>query len=68
MNQVAKQHWDMFASDAFQGDLPGHLMAYPVSVLDDGGGKIVATTETFPDTNAKVLGIKSDILPPILTT
>ncbi|PWZ05498.1 Phospholipase D alpha 4 [Zea mays] len=68
MNQVAKQHWDMFASDAFQGNLPGHLMAYPVSVLDDGGGKIVATTETFPDTNAKVLGIKSDILPPILTT
>ena len=66
MNQVAKQHWDMFASDTFQGDLPGHLMAYPVSVLDDG--KVVATTESFPDTNAKVLGNKSDILPPILTT
>lgn len=68
MNQVAKQHWDMFASDAFQGDLPGHLMAYPVSVLDDDDGRVVATTETFPDTNAKVLGNKSDILPPILTT
>ena len=67
MNQVAKQHWDMFASDAFRGDLPGHLMAYPVSVLDDGS--VVATTESFPDTNnAKVLGNKSDILPPILTT
>jgi phospholipase D1/2 len=68
MNQVAKQHWDMFASDAFQGDLPGHLMAYPVSVLDDDDGRVVATTETFPDTNAKVLGNKSDILPLILTT
>jgi hypothetical protein len=24
MNQVAQQHWDMFASDTFQGDLHGH--------------------------------------------
>lgn len=63
---VARQHWDMFASDTFQGDLPGHLMAYPIVVGDDG--KITGVVEQFPDTKAKVLGNKSTVLPPILTT
>ncbi|PUZ40818.1 hypothetical protein GQ55_9G453900 [Panicum hallii var. hallii] len=66
MNQVAQQYWDMFASDTFQGNLPGHLMAYPVVVGDEG--KITGMTQQFPDTKAKVLGGKSNVLPPILTT
>ncbi|KAL5219198.1 hypothetical protein ABZP36_019882 [Zizania latifolia] len=67
VNHVAKQHWDMFASDTPpQGDLPGHLMAYPVGVTD--GGELVETTPFFPDTKAKVTGTKSSVLPPILTT
>jgi len=66
MNEVAQRHWDMFASDTFQGDLPGHLMAYPIVVGDEG--KITGMTEQFPDTKAKVLGSKSNVLPPILTT
>ncbi|RCV44495.1 hypothetical protein SETIT_9G378300v2 [Setaria italica] len=66
VNQVAQQHWDMFASDTFQGDLPGHLMAYPIVVGDEG--KITGMTTQFPDTKAKVLGSKSNVLPPILTT
>jgi phospholipase D1/2 len=66
MNQVAQRHWDMFADDSFSGDLPGHLMAYPIGVGD--GGQLVETTARFPDTKAKVLGTKSDILPAILTT
>ncbi|WVZ57164.1 hypothetical protein U9M48_007583 [Paspalum notatum var. saurae] len=66
MNQVAQEHWDMFASDTFKGDIPGHLMAYPVEVRD--GGEVVAAAQSFPDTKAEVLGNKSDILPPILTT
>ncbi|CAN6284481.1 unnamed protein product [Urochloa humidicola] len=66
MNQVAQQHWDMFASDTFQGDLPGHLMTYPIVVGDEG--KVTGMTTEFPDTKAKVLGGKSNVLPPILTT
>uniref|UniRef100_A0A0D9VUU3 Phospholipase D n=1 Tax=Leersia perrieri TaxID=77586 RepID=A0A0D9VUU3_9ORYZ len=67
VSEAAKRHWDMFASDAPpQGNLPGHLMAYPVGVGDDGG--LVETTAAFPDTKAKVMGTKSGILPPILTT
>ncbi|KAM3299745.1 hypothetical protein ACQJBY_040977 [Aegilops geniculata] len=67
MNEVAQQHWDMFASDAPpQGDLPGHLLAYPIGVSD--GGELLETTAFFPDTKARVLGNKSTYLPPILTT
>uniref|UniRef100_A0A0A8YCL6 Phospholipase D n=1 Tax=Arundo donax TaxID=35708 RepID=A0A0A8YCL6_ARUDO len=66
MNQVAEQHWNMFADDTFRGDLPGHLMAYPIGVRNDG--ELEETTSYFPDTKAKVLGSKSAILPPILTT
>ncbi|TVU46769.1 hypothetical protein EJB05_06328 [Eragrostis curvula] len=66
MNQVAEKHWAMFADDSFRGDLPGHLMAYPVGV--GSGGELLNTRDKFPDTNAKVLGTKSNILPPILTT
>ncbi|OEL13457.1 Phospholipase D alpha 1 [Dichanthelium oligosanthes] len=66
VNQVARQHWEMFESDTFQGDLPGHLMAYPIVVGDDG--QISGMTSQFPDTKAKVLGGKSNVLPPILTT
>jgi phospholipase D1/2 len=73
VNQAARRHWDAFASGGDDGappteDLPGHLMAYPVRWMGGGDGKLVAATETFPDTKAKVLGAKSDVLPPILTT
>ncbi|KAL6878431.1 hypothetical protein ACP4OV_012601 [Aristida adscensionis] len=66
MNRVAEQHWEAYAGDALGGDLPGHLMAYPVVVTDRG--EVREKTADFPDTKAKVLGAKSTILPPILTT
>ncbi|VAH22268.1 unnamed protein product [Triticum turgidum subsp. durum] len=66
VNQAAQQNWDMFASDAPQGDLPGHLLAYPIGVSE--GGELLETTAFFPDTKARVLGNKSTYLPPILTT
>ncbi|EEE68649.1 hypothetical protein OsJ_27225 [Oryza sativa Japonica Group] len=66
VNQAARQHWDMYASDKFQGSLPGHLMAYPVGVGDRG--ELWEAVPFFPDTNAKVFGCSSDELPPVLTT
>uniref|UniRef100_A0A0E0KEK6 Phospholipase D n=1 Tax=Oryza punctata TaxID=4537 RepID=A0A0E0KEK6_ORYPU len=73
VSQAAKRHWEAFASGDYappREDLPGHLMAYPVSWTGGGGndGKLVGVTEMFPDTKAKVLGAKSAVLPPILTT
>ncbi|KAL6650066.1 hypothetical protein ACP70R_014290 [Stipagrostis hirtigluma subsp. patula] len=66
MNQVAEQHWGLYADDAFPGELPGHLMAYPVGVRDDG--ELQEEAAVFPDTKAKVVGAKSTVLLPILTT
>ncbi|CAL4990567.1 unnamed protein product [Urochloa decumbens] len=66
LNQVAQQHWDMYASDTFQGDLPGHLMAYPVGISDRG--ELLETVTFFPDTKAWVFGSSSPKLAPILTT
>ncbi|KAI5019991.1 hypothetical protein ZWY2020_044879 [Hordeum vulgare] len=66
VNQAAEQNWDMFASEAPQGDLPGHLLAYPIGVSD--GGELLEKTAFFPDTKARVLGSKSTKLPSILTT
>ncbi|KAF0899064.1 hypothetical protein E2562_012917 [Oryza meyeriana var. granulata] len=54
VNQAARQHWDMYASDKFQGKLPGYLMAYPVGVGDRG--ELWETVPCFPDTTARVFG------------
>ncbi|WVZ51178.1 hypothetical protein U9M48_002343 [Paspalum notatum var. saurae] len=57
LNQAAQQHWDLYASDTFQGNLPGHLMAYPVGVSDRG--ELLETVIFFPDTKAWVFGSSS---------
>jgi phospholipase D1/2 len=41
-------------------------MAYPILVGEEG--EITGMTSQFPDTKAKVVGSKSNVLPPILTT
>ncbi|KAJ1255844.1 hypothetical protein BS78_K149800 [Paspalum vaginatum] len=67
LNLAAQQHWDLYASDTFQGNLPGHLMAYPVGVSDRG--ELLETVVFFPDTKAWVFGSSSASanLPQILT-
>ncbi|KAL6215107.1 hypothetical protein ACLB2K_014538 [Fragaria x ananassa] len=50
------------------GDLPGHLLRYPVEVSKTGVLTTLPGFEHFPDTKAKVLGTKSEYLFPILTT
>jgi phospholipase D1/2 len=42
------------------------LMAYPILVGEEG--EITGMTSQFPDTKAKVVGSKSNVLSPILTT
>ncbi|KAG8047179.1 hypothetical protein GUJ93_ZPchr0008g12284 [Zizania palustris] len=68
VNQAARQHWDMYAGSTFQGNLPGHLMAYPIGV--GVGGELRETVPFFPDTKARVFGSSSADLPPapVLTT
>jgi phospholipase D1/2 len=67
VNAVADQHWDMWAGDEVV-NMPGHLLSYPVQIDQDGTVSNLPGLEHFPDTQAKILGTKSDTLPSILTT
>ncbi|KAI3737578.1 hypothetical protein L2E82_27585 [Cichorium intybus] len=67
VNQIADKYWDLFASENLEQDLPGHLLRYPIGVASEGTVTELPGMEFFPDTKARVLGAKSDYLPPILT-
>ncbi|GAB4828282.1 Phospholipase D [Ancistrocladus abbreviatus] len=68
VNQIAQKYWDLYSSETLEHDLPGHLLTYPIDVSPQGEVLQLPGLELFPDTKAKVLGTKSDVLPPILTT
>ncbi|KAA8540485.1 hypothetical protein F0562_024596 [Nyssa sinensis] len=68
VNQMADKYWDLYSSEHLDRDLPGHLLRYPIGVASEGEVVELPGTEFFPDTKARVLGAKSDYLPPILTT
>ena len=68
MNRIAEENWKIYSNKAFDQDLPGHLLRYPVEVTSYGRVSSLSEAERFfPDTKASVLGAKSE-LPPILTT
>ncbi|XP_058113297.1 phospholipase D alpha 1-like [Magnolia sinica] len=68
VNKVADKYWDLYVSESLDRDLPGHLVSYPIGVTSEGQVSEMPGTEFFPDTKARVLGAKSDYMPPILTT
>ncbi|KAG5229098.1 phospholipase [Salix suchowensis] len=68
VNQIADKYWDLYSSETLERDLPGHLLRYPVGISSEGNVTELPGMEFFPDTKARVLGAKSDYLPPILTT
>ncbi|XVF48374.1 hypothetical protein PTKIN_Ptkin03bG0185000 [Pterospermum kingtungense] len=68
VNSIADEHWNLYSSDKTDQDLPGHLLPYPIIVGADGSVSSLPGVEAFPDTTASVLGSKSNILPPIVTT
>ncbi|GAB2275465.1 Phospholipase D [Dionaea muscipula] len=68
VNKIAEENWKMYSSQPFNQDLPGHLLRYPVEVTDYGRVMTLPGLELFPDTKARILGAKSEFLPPILTT
>lgn len=68
VNKLAQENWQLYSDDTYDGDLPGHLLRYPIEVGPDGSVLPLPKFEFFPDTNARVLGQLADYLPPILTT
>lgn len=67
VNQIAQRNWNLYSDTTVQ-DLPGHLLRYPIEVSTSGAVEELPGFKFFPDTKARVLGTKSDYLPPILTT
>lgn len=68
VNRIADKYWDLYSSESLERDLPGHLLRYPVGISSEGEVTELPGFEFFPDTKARILGTKSDYLPPILTT
>ncbi|XP_022131534.1 phospholipase D alpha 1-like isoform X4 [Momordica charantia] len=68
VNKLAQENWQLYTDDTFDGDLPGHLLRYPIEVGPDGSVSPLPAFEFFPDTKARVLGQLADYLPAILTT
>ncbi|OMO90828.1 C2 calcium-dependent membrane targeting [Corchorus olitorius] len=68
VNSRADQLWNLYSTDSFLQDLPGHLLRYPIEISSTGDVSTLPNMQFFPDTKARVLGKNSDFLPPILTT
>ncbi|XP_061341037.1 phospholipase D alpha 1-like [Gastrolobium bilobum] len=68
VNHLAEGNWELYAKDTYDNAPFHHLLRYPVHVAYDGTITTLPGLEFFPDTKAKILGSKSDYLPPILTT
>ncbi|KAK7834300.1 phospholipase d alpha 1 [Quercus suber] len=68
VNQIARKYWDLYSSETLDHYLSGHLLSYPIQITEKGEVKELPGIEFFPDTKAKVLGSKSELLPLILTT
>ncbi|XP_042488530.1 phospholipase D alpha 1-like [Macadamia integrifolia] len=68
VNGVADEYWDIYSRESLDHDLPGHLLRYPIQVGSNGEVTALPGFDCFPDTKARVLGTKSLLIPPILTT
>uniref|UniRef100_M8CG44 Phospholipase D n=1 Tax=Aegilops tauschii TaxID=37682 RepID=M8CG44_AEGTA len=56
VNKMADEYWNLYIGDELTGDLPGHLLTYPVAVSKAGTTWMIPGFEFFPDTEARVLG------------
>lgn len=68
VNALAEQNWKRYADNSIVGDMPAHLLQYPVEISKFGDVTTLEGNKNFPDTKAPTLGTKSDYLPPIITT
>ncbi|XP_063869848.1 uncharacterized protein LOC135105560 isoform X3 [Scylla paramamosain] len=66
VNEFADANWQAYAADE-PCRIDSHLLAYPVSVGQDGSVTSLEGSENFPDTEAPVLGCPN-FLPNKLTT
>ncbi|KAK6915034.1 Phospholipase D/Transphosphatidylase, partial [Dillenia turbinata] len=62
VNQIADKYWDLYSSESPERDLPGHLLRYPIGVSSGGEITELPGFEFFPDTKARILGGKIEVV------
>jgi len=69
VNHLAETNWAAYSDQTFDenGEFH-HLLRYPIEVTNYGTITNLPGLQYFPDTKARILGSKSEYLPPILTT
>ncbi|EFJ30966.1 hypothetical protein SELMODRAFT_231070 [Selaginella moellendorffii] len=67
MNSMGDYYWQLYAGEP-EVDLPGHLLAYPITVAKDGTVSELPGFSSFPDMKGRILGGRSDYFPDILTS
>lgn len=66
---AGNQNWAAYVDPAVNAPLPyGHLVTYPNWVDPSGAISELQDHPEFPDLGGRILGAKSAVLPPILTT
>jgi phospholipase D1/2 len=66
---VGNKNWAAYVDPSTNAPLPyGHLMTYPNWVDAQGNVSELQDCVEFPDLGGKILGQRSNVLPPILTT
>jgi hypothetical protein len=69
LSVVGNKNWAAYVDPTTNAPLPfGHLMTYPNWVDAQGNVSELQGCAEFPDLGGKILGQKSNVLPPILTT
>ncbi|XP_054788395.1 phospholipase D alpha 1-like [Prosopis cineraria] len=71
VNYVTQENWKLYTKETFSeadSNNFNHLLRYPVHITKSGHVTTLEGFEFFTDTKARILGSKSDYLPPILTT
>jgi phospholipase D1/2 len=67
---MASYNWGQYLSNEPGTTTPGHILPYPLNVMQDGTLEYIDAVSNFPDfpASAKVMGKKSAVLPSKVTT
>jgi hypothetical protein len=69
LTKAGNENWAAFVDPSTNAPLPyGHLVTYPNWVDEHGNVTELPDCPEFPDLGGRIMGTKSNVLPPILTT
>ena len=67
VNDMAERNWQQYVAPEVT-DMKGHLLRYPLKIVDDGTVTNLPGYETFPDVGGNIMGSNFAKVPDDLTT